>query len=123
MTITHTNPLLQSILAVTGTETIEHSPICAFTNLSEDSHIEVHSSGSTYHLVGMHIIDGHVIFYGVGDSESEWVSQYFSTTLVGTIFLDEYINPQHRNVFTNDAQIQVRQLTEAWVVSSRHLTN
>ena len=119
MTIIHTNPLLQSILAVTGTETIEHSPTCAFTNLSKDNHIEAHSGGSTYRLVGMHIIDGHVIFYG----EGEWKSQYFSTTLVGTIFLDEYINSQHHNVFTNDTQIQVRQLTEAWVVSSRHLTN
>lgn len=123
MTITHTNPLLQSILAVTGTETIKHSPTCAFANLSEDTDIEVYSSGYTYHLVGMHIIDGHVIFYGVGDSESEWDSQYFSATLVGTIFLDECINPQHRNVFTIHTQIQVRQLTEAWVVSSRRLTN
>lgn len=122
MEITHTNPLLQKILNVTGTDVDTSHCHCLFTSKPDNVSIVVYTyvDHMEYKLVGMTSVNGHAVFVGIHNGLARLTTKYFSTTTDQMQYLDMQ-DPQYQNML--DECLDINHITKAFFHQIDLLTN
>ena len=123
MEITHTNPLLQKILNVTGTDVDTSHCHCLFTSKPDNVSIIVYTyvDHMEYKLVGMTSVNGHAVFVGITHNDlTRLTTKYFSTTTNQMQHLDVW-DPQYQNLL--DECLDINLITKAFFHQVDLLTN